>query len=105
MKLWGIDLGGTKIECAVIDTEETVIRRRIMTEADKGYDHIISQIKKLITEVSTEIGMRPITVGFATPGVLDPETQLMKNSNTVVINGQPMRSDRSGQTSGEVKLS
>ncbi len=37
MKLWGIDLGGTKIECAVIDTEETVIRRRIMTEADQGF--------------------------------------------------------------------
>jgi predicted NBD/HSP70 family sugar kinase len=93
MKFWGVDLGGTKIECAVIDKEETVIRRRIATEADKGYDHIIMQIKKLITDVSIEIGIRPTSIGFATPGVLDPETQRMKNSNTVVINDQPMRND------------
>ena len=104
MKLWGVDLGGTKIECAVIDTEETLIRRRIMTEADKGYDHIISQIKKLITEVSTEIGMRPTTIGIATPGVLDPETQRMKNSNTVVLNGRPMRKDLENALQIPVKL-
>jgi predicted NBD/HSP70 family sugar kinase len=104
MKLWGVDLGGTKIECAVIDTGETVIRRRIMTEADKGYDHIISQIKKLIAEVSTEIGMRPTTIGFAAPGVLDPESQRMKNSNTVVINGQPMRKDIENALQIPVKL-
>lgn len=104
MKLWGVDLGGTKIECAVIDTEEIVIRRRISTEADKGYDHIISQIKKLVNEVSAEIGERPKRIGFATPGVLDPETQRMKNSNTVVINNQPMRSDIENALQIPVKL-
>ncbi len=93
MKLWGIDLGGTKIECAVIDTEKTFARRRIPTEADKGYSHIISQIKKLVETVSAEVGEKPRQIGFATPGVLDPETQLMKNCNTVVMNGQPMRKD------------
>jgi predicted NBD/HSP70 family sugar kinase len=104
MKLWGVDLGGTKIECAVIDTGETVIRRRISTEADKGYDHIISQIKKLVNEVSAEIGERPKRIGFATPGVLDPETQRMKNSNTVVINNQPMRNDIENALQIPVKL-
>lgn len=93
MKLWGVDLGGTKIECAVIEAEETLIRRRISTEADKGYDHIIRQIKKLIAEVSADIGERPTKVGFATPGVLDPETRRMKNCNTVVMNGRPMQKD------------
>lgn len=97
-------MGGTKIECAVIDAEETVIRRRIATEAERGYEHIISQIKKLITEVSDEIGERPTTVGFATPGVLDPHTQRMKNSNTVVINGQPMRADIENALQIPVKL-
>ena len=104
MKLWGVDLGGTKIECAVIDAEETLIRRRILTEADKGYNHIISQIKKLVCEVSAEIGMRPTTVGFATPGVFDPDIQLMKNSNTVVINGKPLRKDIENALQIPVKL-
>ena len=51
MKLWGIDLGGTKIECAVLDPErnlEVVVRMRVPTESVNGYDHILSQIKKLI---------------------------------------------------------
>jgi predicted NBD/HSP70 family sugar kinase len=104
MKLWGVDLGGTKIECAVIDAGETVIRRRIATEAEKGYDHIISQIKKLIAEVSGDIGELPKIIGFATPGVLDPETQRMKNCNTVVMNGQAMQKDIENALRIPVKL-
>lgn len=104
MKLWGIDLGGTKIECAVIDTSEAVIRRRLPTEAERGYEHIISQIKKLVAEVSAETGERPAKIGFATPGVLDPETQTMKNCNTVCLNGQPMQKDLENALQVSVKL-
>ncbi len=104
MKLWGIDLGGTKIECAVIDTEKTIARRRIPTEAEKGYPHIISQIKTLVETVSAEIGEKPSRIGFATPGILDPETQLMKNCNTVAMNGQPMHKDIEAALQINVKL-
>ncbi len=94
--LWGIDLGGTKIECAVLDADnfQTVkLRRRLPTEADQGYAHIISQIGKLVDQVSDELGERPTAIGFATPGVLDPVTGTMKNCNTVVMNDQPMQRD------------
>lgn len=104
MKLWGIDLGGTKIECAVIENETAIVRRRIATEADKGYAHIIAQTKKLIAEVSGEIGARPAKIGFATPGVLDPETQTMKNCNTTAMNGQPMRADLENALQIPVKI-
>lgn len=93
-KLWGIDLGGTKTECAVLDSHlKTIIRKRIATEADQGYDHILSQIEKLIDEVSKELGEAPSKIGFATPGALDPETKAMKNCNTVCVNGKPMKAD------------
>lgn len=104
MKLWGIDLGGTKIECAVLDTTETLIRRRLPTESEKGYEHIVSQIKKLVSEVSKEIGENPSTIGFATPGVLDPDTQRMKNCNTVAMNGRPMKADLENALQIPVKL-
>lgn len=94
--LWGIDLGGTKIECAVLnqtDNLNPICRRRLPTEADKGYQHIVNQIVKLVAEVSEETGIKPQTIGFATPGVLDPSTQTMKNCNTVCMNGQPMKQD------------
>lgn len=104
MSLWGIDLGGTKIECAVIDAESTLIRRRLPTEADKGYAHIVSQVVKLIEEVSAELGERPAKIGFATPGVLDPETGRMKNCNTVAMNGKPMKRDLEDALGVSVKI-
>jgi len=96
MKLWGIDLGGTKIECAVLDSNnnlEVVVRMRIPTESVNGYEHILSQIKKLIDQVTEQVGERPAKIGFATPGVLEPDSQLMKNSNTTCLNGKPMKRD------------
>lgn len=104
-KLWGIDLGGTKIECAVLDkSHDVVIRRRIPTEAEKGYPHIVSQIKRLVDEVSNELGEYPVHLGLGTPGVVDPSLGVMKNCNTVVMNGQPMHIDISNATGVPVKL-
>lgn len=96
MKNWGVDLGGTKIECAVLDHldhEKVLIRKRIATEAAQGYEHIVGQIKKLIDSVASEIGETPKKIGFATPGVLDPGSGTMKNSNTTCLNGRPLGQD------------
>jgi len=104
-KLWGIDLGGTKVECAVLDSNlHTIVRKRIATEADKGYLHILLQIKKLIDLVSDNVGERPQAVGFATPGALEPDTKKMKNCNTVCMNGMPMRDDLEKTLEVPVKL-
>src|SRR4051794_40304090 len=96
MKAWGIDLGGTKIECAVLDTAnnmEVIARKRIPTEAFKGYEHILLQIKKLVASVKEELNEEPLHIGFATPGVLEPDTQVMKNCNTTCMNGMTMKVD------------
>ena len=105
--LWGVDLGGTKIECAVLDRQDptrVIIRRRIDTEASKGYTHILQQVKRLVDEVANDLGQQPAQVGFATPGVLDPRTQTMKNCNTVCMNGQAMASDLAATLGCEVSL-
>ena len=93
--LWGVDLGGTKIEGILIDknSNEILIRKRIATEADQGYQHILERIKILIDLLTEETGIKPTAVGFSTPGTLDPGLQLMKNCNTVCMNGQPMKKD------------
>jgi fructokinase len=94
MNFWGIDLGGTKIECAVLDENHNVIiRKRIPTEANKGYQHVLNQIRKIINEVVLNLGELPLCIGFATPGVLSPDTQTMKNCNTLCMNGKPMDKD------------
>ena len=35
---WGIDLGGTKCECVVLEGDEVLLRHRIPTERRGGYD-------------------------------------------------------------------
>jgi predicted NBD/HSP70 family sugar kinase len=43
---WGVDMGGTKIEGVILDEDNNVVfRHRIATEAEGGYEHIVSQIQ------------------------------------------------------------
>ena len=52
--LWGIDLGGTKIEGVVLesyDNPKEVSRIRINTEAQKGYNHVLNRIKELVLKL------------------------------------------------------
>ena len=94
--LWGIDLGGTKIEGAILPsiTDPTpILRTRIDTEASKGYEHILAQIEKLVREMQQRSGLVPKKIGFGTPGVLDPILQTMKNCNSTALNGKPLKKD------------
>lgn len=94
--LWGIDLGGTKIEGVVLEDRETpnVLKRlRVGTEREKGYKHIISQIAKVVDVLSIEVGIRPQKLGIGHPGTLEPSSQLIKNSNTIVLNDMPLKKD------------
>jgi predicted NBD/HSP70 family sugar kinase len=96
---WGVDLGGTKIEAVVIDAavpEQALFRRRIPTERDRGYEHVLGQVKKLIEEIETLLGRRrPLKIGFGTPGVSDPSTGILRNSNTLCFNGHSLKKDLS----------
>ena len=94
--LWGIDMGGTKIEGVILksaDDPEVLFRDRVPTEADKGYPHILKQVKKIVKLMEKEAGFAPVRIGFATPGILDPKLGVMKNCNSVAMNGQPMKAD------------
>jgi predicted NBD/HSP70 family sugar kinase len=94
--LWGIDLGGTKIEGVILkspDDPEVLFRDRVPTEADQGYERILTQVNKLVSMMCDYAGRRPARIGVGTPGVHDPRLGTMKNCNTVVMNGKPMKDD------------
>jgi fructokinase len=89
----GIDLGGTKIEGVVLDGDgKEIIRKRIPTEREKGYEHILNRLKSLHDELAAAAG-QPTTFGIGTPGAIAPRTGLLKNSNTVCMNGRPVKRD------------
>ena len=88
----GIDLGGTKIEGVVLDVEgKELVRKRIPTEREHGYQHILNRIKCLHDELVAVVPGQPTTFGIGTPGALSPRTGLLKNSNTVCMNAQPVK--------------
>lgn len=94
--LWGIDLGGTKIEGVIlqsIDDPTPIIRTRVDTEAAKGYQHIVRQIGKLVNSLEAQSGIKAETIGFGTPGVLDPFLETMKNCNSTQLNGMLLKKD------------
>jgi fructokinase len=97
MIAWGIDLGGTKIECAVIKIRgndfEILHRQRLPTEAHKGYVHILNQIQNLVHDVAQQLKVQPNSLGIATPGILDKQTNCIKNANVTSLNGQNLTED------------
>src|SRR5262249_55578992 len=94
--LWGIDLGGTKIEGIILESIKnpgTICRLRVPSGAEKGYEHVTGQIMQLIAMMQKASGLSPGKLGMATPGILDPLTQTMKNCNSVCLNGMPLKAD------------
>ena len=94
--LLGIDLGGTKIEGIVLKSKENpdeIIRHRINTEEEKGYSQVINNIKSLVNHIENKINYKFKRLGIGTPGTIDPETGLLKNSNSQCLNGMPIQKD------------
>lgn len=105
--LLGIDLGGTKIEGVVLEnanSKKEIARIRIPTEADKGYDHIIQQIKHLVQLLENESLQQFDILGIGTPGTFDPSTGIHKNSNTTCLNGKTFLTDLEKVLSKKVKM-
>src|SRR5688500_20052174 len=74
--MWGIDMGGTKIEGVILKSAEdpqVLFRDRVPTEADQGYEHMLDQVKKIVDMMEGKVGHKPDRIGFSTPGVLDPK--------------------------------
>ena len=87
----GIDLGGTKIEGVALDAQgRELARRRVDTEAAGGPQHIIARIADLYAGLVYTIDDAPHTLGIGTPGAISRKSGLLKNSNTVCLNGLPL---------------
>jgi fructokinase len=105
--LWGIDLGGTKIEGVILksaESPEVLFRDRLPTESEKGYDHIVNKILELIQKMSDAVGYKPSAIGMGTPGAIDPITGTLKNSNSLALIGKPLREDLERFTGAKFQL-
>src|SRR5438874_9653978 len=91
----GIDLGGTKTEILALDAiGAEFFRRRIPTPED-DYAAILREIAALVDAAETALGA-PGSVGVGTPGSISRATGLLRGSNSVCLNGQPIQRDLEG---------
>src|SRR5512143_3052073 len=92
----GIDLGGTKIEGAAVAEDGRISgRRRVPTPRD-DYDATIAAVIELVAGLEAELGSHT-TVGIGMPGTISPATGLVKNANSVWLNGRPLDRDLSAR--------
>lgn len=91
----GIDLGGTKMEAVLTDSMmRPLLRRRIPTEAEGGYEHIAGRIAGLVSMMSKESGVPlPRVIGIGAPGRYEPVSGRIRNSNTLSLNGRDLKCD------------
>ena len=98
----GIDLGGTKIEVAVLAPDGSErLRHRIDTPPD--YEGTLQGIAGLVRDVDAQVGAAT-SVGIGIPGVISPVTGLVKNANSIALNGHPFDRDISALLGREVRV-
>ena len=74
----GVDLGGTQIRVARLDSQLNILAREaILTEAEHGPDHVIDRMIGLIKAMLPPPGTRVIGVGVSSPGPLNPITGMV----------------------------
>ncbi len=88
----GVDLGGTKIEGIALDGGgRTLARVRVPTPAG-DYDATVFAVRDLVLRLEAEAG-GSASVGVGTPGSPSPQTGLMRNCNSVCLNGRALQAD------------
>jgi len=100
----GIDLGGTKTEGIVMDANgQILIRERRPTPQADGYDAILANIRDLALDLERRANAT-CTIGIGTPGAISTRTGFLKNSNTVCLNGRPVKQDLEQLLAREIRI-
>jgi fructokinase len=100
---FGIDLGGTKTEIVGLDDAGMeVLRRRVPTPKD-DYQETLNMIATLVRAAEVALGGRG-SIGIGTPGSLSPATGLLRGSNSVCLNGKPIKADLEVHLGREVRI-
>ncbi|MBT0670778.1 ROK family protein [Novosphingobium profundi] len=98
----GIDFGGTKVEAAALDLAGNVLTR-IRTATPGSYEGALAVLAGQVEELESRLG-KAGGVGIGTPGSALAETGLMRNANTLYLNGRPLQRDLEQRMGRAVRL-
>ncbi len=98
----GVDFGGTKVEAAALDASgEVLAKARVPNPGD--YDKALAVVRDLVGGLEQKLGVRG-TVGVGAPGSISPTTGVMRNANSLYLNGRRFREDLSQTLGRPVRL-
>ena len=99
----GVDLGGSKIEIAVLDAAgRELLRRREPTPAG-DYEGTLRLVASLVVAAEAELATR-VSVGICTPGAISPATGRLKNSNSACLNDRELHADLEHALQRDVRI-
>ena len=99
----GVDLGGTKIEIAVLDEQGRAAVKRRTATPHGAYEQALDTLAGLIVEAEREAGAR-CTIGIGMPGALSPKSGLVMNAYNTPFNGRPLRRDLEARLARELRF-
>ncbi|MDX1495970.1 MAG: ROK family protein [Salinisphaeraceae bacterium] len=100
----GVDLGGTKIEAAVVAADGAIVSRLRKPTPQGDYQATLQHIASLVDELESELGQGALPTGVCTPGAISPATGLLKNANSTCLNGKPLKEDLQQLLQRELRL-
>lgn len=102
----GIDLGGTKTEIIALDAEGHERLRRREPTPREHYEAIVELVARLVHDAENACGVRAgsARVGIGTPGSLSRATGLLRGSNSVCLNGMPLKRDLEARLARAIAL-
>jgi fructokinase len=98
----GVDFGGTKIEVAALNTDGSFLAR-LRAPNPGNYPDAIETVRALVTRIEAQAG-EPGSVGVGGPGSISPQTGLIRNANTVWLNGKRFREDLAAALGREIRM-
>lgn len=105
--LLGVDLGGTKIECAAVGSDGRILARQRLPTPRGDYEATLLAIARCVQAVEASCGApgaRRRPVGVAIPGSASPHDGRIRNANSEVLNGRPLRRDLEQRLDRPVRL-
>lgn len=99
----GVDLGGTKIEAIALNAKGQELKRIRVATPRGDYQGTVDAIAGLVRRVEEETH-RVGSVGIGIPGTVVASTGLVKNANSLWLNGMPLQADMSKALDREVRM-
>ncbi|SFR51346.1 ROK family protein [Thiomicrospira sp. ALE5] len=100
----GIDLGGTKIEIALVNSQHEIIYQYREPTIRGNYADTCQQLIKLIAQVEQTHNLFSLPIGIGIPGSIAKQSGLVKNANSTWLNGQPLLADLNRALGGRVRI-